>query len=53
MSLIPSESHSFPDHFTSTVVPSRRPKKAKPEPVLAVIPIVFYAFTPTLPDLEC
>jgi hypothetical protein len=34
MSLIPSESYSFPDHFTSTVVPSRRPKKAKPEPVL-------------------
>jgi hypothetical protein len=27
MSLIPSESYSFPDHFTTTVVPSRRPKK--------------------------
>jgi hypothetical protein len=35
MSLIPSESYSFPDHFTSTVVPSRRPKheKAPPEKV--------------------
>ncbi len=26
MSLIPSESYSFPDHFTSTVTPSRKPK---------------------------
>lgn len=34
MSLIPSESYSFPNHFTSTVVPSRRPKKAKPELML-------------------
>ena len=33
MSLIPSESYSFPDHFTSTVTPSRRPKNDKPEPV--------------------
>ena len=32
MSLIPSESYSFPDHFTSTVTPSRRPKQEKPEP---------------------
>ena len=32
MSLIPSESYSFPDHFTSTVVPLRRPKQEKPEP---------------------
>jgi hypothetical protein len=31
MSLIPSESYSFPDHFTSTVVPSRRQKKEKAE----------------------
>jgi hypothetical protein len=31
MSLIPSESYSFPDHFTTTVVPSRRPKQNKPE----------------------
>ena len=30
MSLIPSESYSFPDHFTSTVTPSRKPKQ-KPE----------------------
>jgi len=34
MSLIPSESYSFPDHFTSTVIPSPRPKKARPQPVL-------------------
>jgi len=34
MSLIPSESYSFPNHFTSKVVPSRRPKKAKPELML-------------------
>src|SRR6266568_722514 len=32
MSLIPSESYSFPDHFTSTVIPSRKPKNAEPEP---------------------
>ena len=32
MSLIPSESYSFPDHFTSTVTPSRRPKQEKPKP---------------------
>src|SRR5438874_3717291 len=31
MSLIPSESHSFPDHFTTTVTPSRNPKNAEPE----------------------
>lgn len=35
MSLIPSESYSFPDHFTSTVTPSRKPKQ-KPEEVKAV-----------------
>jgi hypothetical protein len=29
MSLIPSESYSFPDHFSSTVTPSRRPKEEK------------------------
>jgi hypothetical protein len=29
MSLIPSESYSFPDHFTSTVTPSRKPKEEK------------------------
>src|SRR5438128_11377599 len=33
MSLIPSESYSFPDHFTSTVAPSRRPKNVEPEPI--------------------
>jgi hypothetical protein len=32
MSLIPSESYSFPDHFTKTVVPSRKPKNEEPEP---------------------
>jgi len=32
MSLIPSESYSFPDHFTRTVVPSRKPKKEELEP---------------------
>src|SRR5438067_2380971 len=32
MSLIPSESYSFPDHFTKTVVPSRKPKKEEPQP---------------------
>lgn len=32
MSLIPSESYSFPDHFTRTVTPSRRPREAKSEP---------------------
>src|SRR5947209_6580505 len=31
MSLIPSESYSFPDHFTSTVTPSRKPKPDKVE----------------------
>lgn len=31
MSLIPSESYSFPDHFTRTVTPSRRPKNQEPE----------------------
>lgn len=31
MSLIPSESYSFPDHFTSTVTPSRKPKNAERE----------------------
>src|ERR1700730_3207059 len=29
MSLIPSESYSFPDHFSSTVTPSRKPKEEK------------------------
>src|SRR5262245_60403212 len=33
MSLIPSESYSFPDHFTSTVSPSRKPKEEKKEKV--------------------
>ena len=33
MSLIPSESYSFPDHFTRTVVPSRKPKKEESAPV--------------------
>jgi hypothetical protein len=33
MSLIPSESYNFPDHFTRTVVPSRKPKNEAPEPV--------------------
>ena len=31
MSLIPSESYNFPDHFTRTVVPSRKPKNEAPE----------------------
>lgn len=58
MSLIPSESYSFPDHFTSTVVPSRRQKKEKaqkkpeivalpdPEPEIVALPdpeAVFFA----------
>src|SRR2546430_9622722 len=33
MSLIPSESYSFPDHFTRTVTPSRRPKNEQPEAI--------------------
>jgi len=33
MSLIPSESYSFPDHFTTTVTPSRKPKEQKIEAV--------------------
>jgi hypothetical protein len=32
MSLIPSESYSFPDHFTKTVAGSRKQKNAEPEP---------------------
>jgi hypothetical protein len=32
MSLIPSESYSFPDHFTSTRAASRRATNAEPEP---------------------
>src|SRR5882762_2500433 len=32
MSLIPSESYSFPDHFTNTVAGSRKPKNIDPEP---------------------
>src|SRR6266404_8921221 len=31
MSLIPSESYNFPDHFTRTVVPSRKQKNETPE----------------------
>jgi len=31
MSLIPSESYSFPDHFTTTVTPLRKPKAEKVE----------------------
>ena len=38
MSLIPSESYSFPDHFTRTVVPSRKPKNEEPEPALRETP---------------
>lgn len=40
MSLIPSESYSFPDHFTSTVVPSRRQKKdeAQKKPEIVALP---------------
>lgn len=40
MSLIPSESYSFPDHFTSTVVPSRRQKKEKAQkkPEIVALP---------------
>ena len=33
MSLIPSESYSFPDHFTRTVALSRRPKNEQPEAI--------------------
>jgi hypothetical protein len=33
MSLIPSESYSFPDHFTTTVTPSRKPKEEEKEKV--------------------
>lgn len=32
MSLIPSESYSFPDHFTNTIAGSRKPKNTEPEP---------------------
>lgn len=32
MSLIPSESYSFPDHFTTTRAASRKPKNVEPEP---------------------
>jgi|ERR1700736_212640 len=43
MSLIPSESYSFPDHFSRTVVPSRRPKDEQPEPTprktRAIVPL--------------
>jgi hypothetical protein len=35
MSLIPSESYSFPDHFTSTVTPSRKQKEEGKEKVKA------------------
>ena len=41
MSLIPSESYSFPDHFTNTVVPSRKPKQEKPpedKPKIVALP---------------
>jgi hypothetical protein len=40
MSLIPSESYSFPDHFTSTVVPGRRQKqeKAQKKPAIVALP---------------
>src|SRR5438552_2040116 len=31
MSLIPSESYSFPDHFTKTVIPSRKPENVDAE----------------------
>ncbi len=48
MSLIPSESYSFPDHFTSTVRSSRKPKeenteavhveKPRPKPKIVALP---------------
>ena len=48
MSLIPSESYSFPDHFTTTVTPSRKPKeqktqaapveKPRPKPKIVALP---------------
>jgi hypothetical protein len=45
MSLIPSESYSFPDHFTTTIVPSRQPDKvrevapkARKEPMIVPLP---------------
>ena len=48
MSLIPSESYSFPDHFTRTVVPSREPNpeerpaaapRINPEPIRSKAPV--------------
>ena len=53
MSLIPSESYSFPDHFTSTVTPSRKPKQkpeAKQEPRKPAI--VALPDPEPVPDLE-
>jgi hypothetical protein len=47
MSLIPSESYSFPDHFTTTVRPSGKPKeqqvearveKPRPKPKIVALP---------------
>jgi hypothetical protein len=37
MSLIPSESYTFPDHFTTTVTPSRKPTEKKPPVELKVV----------------
>ena len=39
MSLIPSESYSFPDHFTTTVVPSRKPKKEQSRKAPLIVPL--------------
>src|SRR5437870_11218972 len=43
MSLIPSESYSFPDHFMRTVTPSPKPTNEEPEAPVRKIP-----FQPTL-----
>src|SRR6266478_7314283 len=43
MSLIPSESYSFPDHFTRAVTPSPKPKNEELEAPVRKIP-----FQPTL-----
>ena len=51
MSLIPSESYSFPDHFTSTVTPSRLSKK-KPEPEKTPRKPKIVALPDPEPDLE-
>lgn len=62
MSLIPSESYSFPDHFTSTVIPSRKPKdqkvearveKPRPKPKIVALPdpTPLAAIEPDVPEV--